>query len=333
MFAYVEKDGMNKMEKKENTILVSVVVPIYNVENYLERCLKSIINQSYKNIEIILVDDGSSDNSGKICDNYALSDKRVIVIHQSNIGAAGARNAGIEISNGEFICFIDSDDYISEKYIQILLETIVNEKSDIVICNYITGKNDAYSFHNKTSISKKQTYTSGEALNNWHGKYKDQETSPCNKIYRTSLFKEGLLRYPLGLFCEDVLILHKIFEKAKYVTFIDATLYYYFERKKSVSRSLNDEKIVFEINAQKERMNWFKDKGYTNAYERLLSKVLKYYLLRFCQTDSGELCKSLLEGYDELLESYVGGEKMFFLFCGKNAYFIRKLYRIVEHTR
>ena len=115
--------------------LISVIVPVYNVEKYLPQCLNSIINQTYKNIEVVLVDDGSTDDSGNICEEYKKNDERIIVVHQKNSGLSAARNVGIEISTGEYITFIDSDDYISPDYIENLYSALEQYSADIAICD------------------------------------------------------------------------------------------------------------------------------------------------------------------------------------------------------
>ena len=116
--------------------LISVIVPIYKVEHYLPKCIDSIIHQTYQNLEIILVDDGSPDNCPEICDEYAKRDKRIKVVHQENGGLSAARNSGVEMANGEFLCFVDSDDYIHPKMYEILYKNLKKFKADISICDY-----------------------------------------------------------------------------------------------------------------------------------------------------------------------------------------------------
>ena len=129
--------------------LISVIVPIYNVEKYLDRCVESIINQTYKNLEIILVDDGSPDNCTQMCDDYAKKDSRIRVVHKENGGLSDARNAGMEVATGEYVSFIDSDDYISLDFYETLFQTMIDNDSDIVECSvvkfYENGKFDEYS--------------------------------------------------------------------------------------------------------------------------------------------------------------------------------------------
>ena len=117
--------------------LISVIVPVYNVEKYLDKCINSLINQSYNNLEIILIDDGSTDNCGEICDKYALKDNRIKVIHKKNEGLSAARNLGISISKGDYIIFIDSDDWVDKEILLKLLNLIKKYNSDIAVCDYL----------------------------------------------------------------------------------------------------------------------------------------------------------------------------------------------------
>ena len=116
--------------------LISIIVPIYNVEKYLNKCIESIVNQTYENIEIILIDDGSNDNSGIICDEYAKKDNRIIVVHKGNGGVSSARNKGLKIAKGEWISFVDADDWIEQTFCQTLLNKVTQEQADIALCGY-----------------------------------------------------------------------------------------------------------------------------------------------------------------------------------------------------
>ena len=120
----------------KNRPIISIIVPVYNVESYLERCINSILNQTFKNFELILVDDGSTDKSGEICDSFAGYDKRIRVIHKKNGGLSSARNVGLDVSIGKYIGFVDSDDWIDEFMYEKLYRNMIKTKSDIVICNF-----------------------------------------------------------------------------------------------------------------------------------------------------------------------------------------------------
>ena len=143
---------------KEEKPLITIVVPIYKVEQYLENCIQSIIKQTYTNLQIILVDDGSPDNCGKICDEYALKDKRIEVVHQSNAGVSEARNIGISKAKGEYIGFVDSDDYIDENMYEEMYELLKTREADVCICNmYTVVNNKAEKMHEDEGIQEYNT--------------------------------------------------------------------------------------------------------------------------------------------------------------------------------
>lgn len=214
--------------------LVSVVIPIYNVQNYLRKCLNSILSQTYKNTEIILVDDGSTDDSGTICDKYEKYDSRIIVVHKKNGGLSDARNVGIDIASGKYITFIDSDDYVSENYIEELYKMLIENNADIssVCLHYV----------NEIGRSLSRTYTkkdiillsTKEALKQMM--YQTLITnSACTKLYKIDLFKE--IRYPVGELFEDIAVTYKLFMKAKKIVAKQTSLYHYFVRTGSISKN------------------------------------------------------------------------------------------------
>lgn len=221
---------------KENSLpLISVIVPVYNVEQYLNRCVDSIINQIYYNLEIILIDDGSTDNCGKICDKYAKQDDRIVVIHKENGGLSDARNAGLEIMSGEYVTCIDSDDFVSAFYVQNLYDALIFEESEIA-CSvfldyYENDKEPAYSTVDFDKIMKlgkedffrKMLYQDGV------------EISACGKLYVSKLF-EGI-RFPVGKLYEDVATTYLLIEKAKNIAVIPNIDYCYFHRKGSIAQS------------------------------------------------------------------------------------------------
>ena len=214
---------------------VSIVVPVYNVEKYIEKCLDSIINQSFSNIEIILVDDGSTDNSGKICDIYEKKDTRIKVIHKKNGGLSDARNYGIEVATGEFISFIDSDDYIEENMIERLYESCKKDESDISCCakilEYDNGKKE------KRNNKENFCITNIEAL----GKmfiFDDIDNSACDKLFSKKLFTD--IKFPVGNYYEDIATIYKVFMKAKKISHIIDVCYHYIMRENSISNKKFD---------------------------------------------------------------------------------------------
>ena len=209
---------------------ISIIIPVYNVENYLKRCLESIVNQTYKNLEIILVDDGSTDNSGKICDEYKEKDKRIIVIHKENGGLSDARNAGIDIATGNYIGFIDSDDFADVRMYEILLNNLKSTNSDISICNL-------YKFSNEKEIYKTEEIeklTVYDRKNFFENMYNDLLVSVLawNKLYKKEIFSD--IRYPKGKIIEDAAILHYIIGKCDKIVITNLELIYYFCRDNSI---------------------------------------------------------------------------------------------------
>jgi glycosyltransferase involved in cell wall biosynthesis len=246
---------------------ISIIVPIYNVEAYLKQCIDSLLAQCMKNIEIILVDDGSTDTSGRICDNYAINDERVKVIHQDNQGLSAARNKGVAYSGGDYIAFVDSDDYVSEYFIERLYTLMMKYKSDIAICDYT--RTTEFVNYSKDYVIDSQTM-----LRQWHGKRKRVETVCWNKLYK----REVLIPFPEGAKHEDIYTSHLIIEKANLIAITKDRLYYY--RKRNGSIKGDHANINAELEAQKARMKYFKDKKYYRSYARCLAGHIAYKLIK-----------------------------------------------------
>lgn len=222
------------MEKNK----ISIIVPIYNVSEYVDKCLKSIIQQTYKNIEIILVDDGSTDDSGEKCDIYAKQDNRITVIHKENGGLSSARNAGLDICTGKYILFVDSDDWISKFMVEKLVNKIIEHKADIVCCEF-------FEVNEKSILCSKidaeeEIMESNEALKKLlNSEIKDYA---WNKIYKREIFSK--LRYPEGRNYEDMATTYKAFMVAKKICTISDLLYYYITRNDSIVNDLNKERLL-----------------------------------------------------------------------------------------
>lgn len=217
---------------KNEDILVSVIVPAYNAGKYLGFCLDTVIAQTHKNLEIIVVDDGSTDNTGKICDEYANKDSRIRVIHQENHGVAFTRNVGLDNATGEYIAFIDSDDYVKSNYIEVLLETCTENCSNITICKSIdTYKRELFDLPVSYNA---RTYESMFLLQNIS--YLDV----CYEVVISMIFHKSVfdnLRFPVGLIYEDSYIYYDLIKNAGKITFIDTVLYYYYLSFNSIMRS------------------------------------------------------------------------------------------------
>lgn len=210
--------------------LISVVVPIYKVEGYLSRCVDSIINQTYKNLEIILVDDGSPDNCPKMCDDYATNDSRIKVVHKKNGGLSDARNAGMKVATGEYISFIDSDDYIALDFFETLYNTMQSEKSDIVECSVVKFYENNHFDEYKDDLNI-ISFGTQDALSKLIAENPFKQ-HVWNKLYKSSLVLD--IPYAVGKLNEDEFWTYQIFGRAKKVTRLHKTMYYYFQRENSI---------------------------------------------------------------------------------------------------
>ena len=208
---------------------VSVIVPVYNVNQYLEECVNSIIAQSYRNIEIILVDDGSTDDSSKMCDSFKKIDDRIIVIHKKNGGLSDARNAGLEIMTGDYVTFVDSDDYLSKESIALLIKAVDINSSDMVFtkdgCRFSDNEIVKLS-ENIGDVNSPKLYSKKEILNYLFYQRTNIMGAP-GKLYKSFLFKEQNIRFPYGVYYEDLATTYRLVLKSNHVTMIDEKLYAY----------------------------------------------------------------------------------------------------------
>lgn len=213
---------------------ITVVIPIYNVEQYLKENLESVIKQTYTNLDIILVDDGSTDNSGFICELYARQDERITVIHKANGGLSEARNSAIQIAKGEYITFVDSDDIISKKMVEFLWYAIKSCDCDISICGFSCFRNTLPHTYDSEKY-KNPIYLTGISAIELMFYQIHSDVSASYKLYRTALFKD--IKYPKGLIFEDLATTYKLFLKSKKVAYIDTPLYFYRQRQGSIRHS------------------------------------------------------------------------------------------------
>lgn len=214
--------------------LISVIVPVYNVEKYLKRCLDSIRKQTYSNIEILLIDDGSTDQSGRICDEFAKLDSRVRVLHKNNGGLSDARNVGIEEAKGEYITFVDSDDYVDEDLIEYLYKMIERTHTEMSICTNRLYHEKTRKFQIGADDGKNEVLTAHESIkrllygrNFW--------VSAWAKLYKKDLFLN--IRYPKGKLYEDTAVTYKLILKAGRVAYGRSCKYTYCVRNNSITRS------------------------------------------------------------------------------------------------
>lgn len=222
--------------------LISIIVPVHNVENFLVRCIESILNQTYKELEIILVDDGSTDSCPNICKKYEEMDNRVVVITQENGGPSIARNNGIKCSKGEYIVFIDSDDFVTPTYIEKLFKTIFTTKSDIAITGfYMTDESGKIMDKRKNETELIEVYNTDEALVQLLMQ-KKIDAGHWAKMFKRDLFE--VYKYPEGKLFEDFAIMYKLFLISEKVSYIDSVGYFYVQRENSIlSTDFNPRKM------------------------------------------------------------------------------------------
>ncbi len=219
--------------------LISIIVPCYNVEAYLPRCIDSLLRQTYPNIEIILVDDGSPDNCGKVCDKYADKDNRIKVIHKMNGGLSDARNAGIDVASGEYITFVDGDDWIHSQYVEILLNNLTETGADISACSFVRTSEEML-MNTKVGKSSYHIYSSEKAIE--QTLYQNKlDNSTWGKLYKKSLFYK--CRFTVGRLYEDLDFFYKVYEQATRFVYTEAVLYYYYYRSDSILGIFNRKRL------------------------------------------------------------------------------------------
>lgn len=243
------------MKTKLYDKLVSIIVPVYNAEQYLKRCINSLLNQKYKNIEVILINDGSNDNSGKTCDEFALQYKNVKVIHQKNAGPSFTRNRGIDVAKGEYIQFVDSDDYIEPDMTQKMVDSL-SKNVELVICGYkstfLVGGNNVFR-NNRCPIEGK--YKFSEFMSHFSELFRNTLINPLwNKLYITNLIRKNNVRFKENIkIGEDLLFNLEYFKACDNVIVIDESLYnYLIISNNSLTNSFNKEyfrnqQMLFEI--------------------------------------------------------------------------------------
>ena len=257
--------------------IISIVVPIYNQEKYLEKCINSLLVQTYTELEIILVDDGSTDKSGAICDVFAQKDSRIKVIHKENGGLSDARNAGIDIARGEYIGFVDSDDYVAENIYEKMYNVLAENNADMVVCNCALIDSNNQLIEEKKYQFIDQICSGMEIIN---GKFITEESYfltvvAWNKLLRKEIF--SVLRYPRGRYHEDEFIFHELYSQAARVICIDDKLYFYRQAEGTITDSKNVWYRLDRVEAMYERIKYCLEAG---CFENILffEKTMYYSL-------------------------------------------------------
>lgn len=286
--------------------MISIVVPVYNVEKYLGRCVDSILEQTYKDFELILVDDGSTDSSGTICDKLRKRDDRIRVIHQKNGGLSAARNTGLAEAKGEYITFIDSDDFIDQIFLEVLYQNALQYEADVSLCGYSLvwenpQKNRKHK-HNKDD--KIKLYTGKKAANEIVSKSRTCMITAWGKLYHHSLREH--LKYPEGKLHEDEFVTYKVFFASKKVVETEREGYFYFQRGTSIMNGYNKKRLD-KIEALKEAICFFKERqdeelalGATKRY--LLNIQIAWYRVKVNMPEQEDILSELRKEWNEVYE-------------------------------
>lgn len=249
--------------------LISIIIPIYKVEEYLDECISSVVNQTYNNLEIILVDDGSPDNCPMMCDEWARKDSRIKVIHKENGGLSDARNAGLDMATGDFIAFVDSDDWISPDMYEKMLQTILQENADICSCGIVSS-------YPEREICMNVKAVVGNSEQILEMIYDDTAfpVAAWNKLYRRSCWER--FRFPVGKICEDTFTTYLLVDRASKIVQISDALYYYRIRENSIMTASFTRKRMDEEEAWRCNYEFMKEHYphiYKDAYDFYLQKV------------------------------------------------------------
>ncbi len=241
--------------------LISIIIPVYNVEKYLNRCVESAVKQTYANLEIILIDDGSKDKSKEMCDTWMEIDSRIKVIHKENGGLSDARNNGLVATTGEYICFLDSDDWISLDMIEKMYNALKDSKAEISVCRYVgvflNGEKSYYDkryqnevFDQKSVIKK---LLEGKQISN----------HACFKLFKSSILEQNL--FPKGKSYEDIYVMTDLFLKCNKVAYIDEDLYFYYQNDAGITKNTTYKNCYYRHDAV------------INSYEKILNAYPDLY--------------------------------------------------------
>lgn len=326
---------------------VSIIVPIYKVEKYLSKCIDSIITQSYSNLEIILINDGSPDNCGNICDDYSRKDNRIQVIHKKNGGLSDARNEGLKIASGEYISFIDSDDYIDKDFYKILVDLIKSNNADVAQCAYKkTTENDNLDYKINTLEEKKNDNISLHNLDILNSLYGTEKYTVIWNVWN-KLYKRELLRniyFPKGKLHEDVFTTYKILYRAKTLVSTNKQLYFYTQRATSIMGRFNVKHLDV-LEAYVEQVYFYDKKGLKELKRKaanILEITIKASIVRVLNSninDKEQILDNLINFYKENTKLFDRNNRnlkqniVYVLIKISPSYLIKSLYRLFKFKK
>ncbi len=286
--------------------MISIIVPVYNAEEYLEKCLESLIHQTYTNIEIILINDGSRDHSLEICQKYAQEDKRIVVVSQENQGVSVARNNGLEHVLGDFICFVDADDYLDEDFCEKMLKKLQDTQVDVVMCSHRNVVYETQKYH-KRSVGKR--VVKKDIINLLFDP--EFDVVLWAKLFRRNVF-DGL-RFPDGLIHEDTYLFVDILKQCVSFAFFPEVLYNHIIHESSIMTTINKNRLD-EITAYEHWLSFFQnDPLYPKALKKTLEAIIYTYSLLYPILDKTEK-KDILKKF-----------KMYFIECKRNLSYKEKM--------
>lgn len=312
---------------------ISIIVPVFNLENYIENCIKSLIEQTYKNIEIILVDDGSTDNSAEVLDKYSKLDKRIKIIHKNNEGVSKARNIGLNESQGKYITFVDGDDTVDENYVEFLYRSMIDNKADISICGHRDIKNENIIFETKDYIKLSNNVEALKML--FETNY--FSTTIWAKMYKRELFKENRFDETVAV-AEDLDLLYRVFEKAK-VIYINTKEKHYntLIRNGSASRKGYNQNWKKAVEVAEKIVNNTKDKFPDIKFYAIKRYIrINFACIKMILSDGNKEYYKEIKTFTKNIKKYVAEneyklnkKEKFILICANNK-LLRKLYQAIK---
>lgn len=305
--------------------LISVIVAIYNIEDFVEKCVQSVQNQDYQNLEIILVDDGAADRSGEICDAYAGRDKRIRVYHNSNHGLSHARNFGIDHSHGGYLVFVDGDDWLHPQMISILYYMVKKYGADMASCGFERVNSNFDQIRYAYEDLEPRILSGGEACKDVWITY----VMAWNKLYKRDIFDD--IRYPDGRIHEDEFVIHKIFYKCGRICSLKTPLYFYTQRGSSIINNITDKSMEDGLDALRERVI-FAEKNWSTVLTRAIEQYFDFCIARYCMIMDGQVSANekwtgrLLESARTLRDEYpeISIDKHYELFLRRPELYMRK---------
>lgn len=278
--------------------LISIIVPVYKVELFLNQAVESLIKQTYSHIEIILVDDGSPDNCGRMCDEWAKRDCRVRVIHQENAGLSMARNAGIESSRGAYLMFVDSDDFVEPAYVETLYHAVVQSKADMAVSgvSYLNADGSCTTMEVATAEQETVDGVGAMILLEGGGSVRDAYTVVWNKIYRRELWEQ--IRFPKGKVYEDAFVMPSLFYSCQKVVLLKQCLYWYRKREGSITAEQKERYAHVFLEMMTERERFYEQTGIKEL--KVLHQIHLYWTRDYLQKQTKQTRRQIqrkLRGY------------------------------------